>query len=308
MTTSRALRIVFMGTPGFAVAALNAIHASHHHVVAVVTAPDKPAGRGLKMHESAVKTAAMSYGIPVLQPEKLKAGDFIEDLISLHADVFVVVAFRMLPEVIWNMPALGSVNLHASMLPAYRGAAPIQRAIINGEKRTGLTVFRLQQEMDAGDVLGKVEIEIGENETAGELHDKMMDSGARLLLSVLNMIADGTQQAIPQQQLMPSGNLPTAPKIFREDCLLNWNLSMQEIHNKVRGLSPYPGAFTVLNGKSLKILRGDMLPDVPLSSDYEIREGKFLFRCADGTYAATLIQPEGKKVMSSEEFLRGWRG
>jgi methionyl-tRNA formyltransferase len=308
MSNQKALRVVFMGTPEFAVATLNAIHASHHKVVAVVTAPDKPAGRGLKIHESAVKIAAVNAGIAVLQPEKLKAPDFIDELQSLQADVFVVVAFRMLPEVVWNMPELGSINLHASLLPAYRGAAPIQRAVMNGEKRTGLTVFKLQQEIDTGDVLGKLELEIGKNETAGELHDRMMVSGAQLLTSVLDILAEGKHHGIPQQQLMPSGNLPTAPKIFRDDCLLNWNLTAQEVHNQVRGLSPYPGAFTFLNGKSLKVLRGENLPELKIDADYEVIGSQLLFRCADGSYSVTQLQPEGKKVMSSEEFLRGWRG
>lgn len=307
MSTTKSLRIVFMGTPDFAVASLHAILASRHEVVAVVTAPDKPAGRGLKMHESAVKIAAMNAGITVLQPEKLKAADFLDALKSLQAEVFVVVAFRMLPEVVWNMPLLGSINLHGSLLPAYRGAAPIQRAIMNGESRTGLTVFRLQQEIDTGDVLGKVELDIGVNETAGELHDRMMSAGAQLLTSVLDVLAEGVERGIPQNQLMLSEELPAAPKIFREDCLLNFAHTMQEIHNRVRGLSPFPGAYTIVKGKSLKILRGEMMPQTKVVSDYEVRDGKFLFRCADGSYSVLQLQPEGKKVMSSEEFLRGWR-
>ena len=308
MSERKRLRIVFMGTPDFAVACLNGLLASKHDLVAVVTAPDRPAGRGLKLQESAVKIAAVNGGIPVLQPEKLKAPDFIDGLKSLQADLFVVVAFRMLPELVWNMPPLGSINLHASLLPAYRGAAPIQRAVMNGEKRTGLTVFKLQQEIDTGDVLGRQELEIGDDETAGQLHDRMMLVGAGLLTSVIDELAEGKHQGIPQEQLMHSKVLPGAPKIFREDCLIHWHSSVQEIHNHIRGLSPYPSAYTILNGKSLKILRGEKMPGLKIMGEHEIQDGKILFRCDDGCYAVTQLQPEGKKVMSSEEFLRGWRG
>jgi methionyl-tRNA formyltransferase len=307
MNNHRPLRIVFMGTPEFAVASMNAIIHSQHKIVAVVTAADKPAGRGLKLQESAVKRAAQISGIPVLQPDKLKAPDFLETLKAFQADVFVVVAFRMLPEMVWSMPPLGSVNVHASLLPNYRGAAPIQRAIMNGEKRSGLTVFRLQQEIDTGDILGKVELDIGDNETAGELHDRMMVAGATLLISVLNEMSQGNCKGIPQKDLSPLETIRSAPKIFRDDGLLDWSFPLDKIHNIVRGLSPYPGAHTHLKGRSLKILRGEKLPFTRLEQDYQVRDGKLLFRCGDGTYSALLVQPEGKKIMTSEEFLRGWR-
>src|SRR5687767_874321 len=233
-----------MGTPEFAVASLDILVKNNYPIAAVITAPDKPAGRGLEVQQSAVKKYAVLKNLNVLQPEKLKDPDFISRLKALNADLFIVVAFRMLPEAVWNMPELGTFNLHASLLPQYRGAAPINRAIMNGEKETGVTTFFLQQEIDAGDILFQEKISIGDTETAGELHDRMAELGAALVVKTVRAIEDDSTHPVPQP---PAGaNLKTAPKIFKEDCRINWNKSANEIFNLIRGLSPFPGAFTDL--------------------------------------------------------------
>lgn len=298
-----------MGTPEFAVASLDALYSSNHEILAVVTVADKPAGRGQVLQLSAVKKYAMEKGIPLLQPLKLKDESFINDLRSYGADLFVIVAFRMLPEVVWQMPPLGSINLHGSLLPKYRGAAPINWAIIHGERETGVTVFFLQQEIDTGKVLRRKSIPIGENETAGELHDRMMIIGAQTLLDAVNEISKGELAAISQQEFIEAGEeaLP-APKIFKENCLIDWSQSVDEVHNFVRGLSPYPASWTKLGDKTLKIFMGEKRADMKLNESWSTDNATFLhFRCANGTYAITDLQLEGKKRMGVVEFLRGWR-
>lgn len=255
------LRIIFMGTPDFAVPSLERLVDAGYEIAAVVTAPDKPSGRGMQLNESAVKKFAISKGIKILQPEKLKDPTFLDELKNLKADVQIVVAFRMLPEVVWNMPPMGTINLHGSLLPQFRGAAPINWAIINGEKETGVTTFKLQHEIDTGNILLQKKIEISDAETAGELHDSMMEIGADLLLETINKLAENKLQEIPQSSTGNSSanNEPRhhAPKIFTETCEINWQKNVDEVYNLIRGLSPYPAAFTFLNGKKLKIFRAE---------------------------------------------------
>jgi methionyl-tRNA formyltransferase len=301
------MRIVFMGTPDFAVASLAALITAGFHVVAVVTAADKPAGRGQKLQESAVKKYAVEQGIPVLQPLKLKDPAFIEELTAFQADLQVVVAFRMLPEVVWNMPAKGTINLHASLLPNYRGAAPINHAIINGESTSGVTTFFLKHEIDTGDVIFADTVQIGPDETAGELHDKLMIVGAELLVKTVMAIEANDYTEQPQIQ---SNVLKHAPKIFKEFCEINWDKPAQEIHNLIRGLSPYPTAFTRLQDKTLKVFKAEMLPGKPnVNPGSQETDGKtFLqFAAQDGWIRLTDIQYEGKKRMQIDEFLRGMR-
>ena len=235
------LRIVFMGTPEFAVSILDAIVKSNHDVVGVVTVADKPAGRGQQLRESAVKIFAIDHDLPILQPEKLKDEQFLSDLKAFNADIFVVVAFRMLPEVVWAMPPKGTFNLHASLLPKYRGAAPINWAIMNGETETGVTTFFINQIIDTGSILAQEKISITENMTAGELHDQLMNVGAKLTVETLDKIESNSIQAIPQDEELAK-ILPHAPKIFKADCEIQWNQDATIIHNKIRGLSPYPAA------------------------------------------------------------------
>ena len=301
------MKIVFMGTPDFAVASLDALVQANFDVVAVVTAPDKPAGRGQKLSESAVKKYAVEKGIAVLQPEKLKNPEFIEQLKSYQADLQVVVAFRMLPEVVWNMPPKGTINLHGSLLPQYRGAAPINHAIINGEKESGVTTFFLTHEIDTGNIILSESTPIADNETAGDLHDKLMHIGANLLVKTLKAIEAGEVSEQPQPQ---SGNLKHAPKIFKEDCKIDWNNPAQMIYNLIRGLSPYPTAFTFLNDKTLKIFKAEIEHKEPgIVAGGFLTDGKtFLkFAAKDGFIKLLDIQYEGKKRMPIEDFLRGIR-
>lgn len=304
------MRIIFMGTPEFAVASLDALIKAGCNIVAVVTAPDKPAGRGLKMHESAVKQYALANHLPILQPVKLKDPDFIQALQQLKADLQIVVAFRMLPEVVWNMPALGTINLHGSLLPQYRGAAPINWAVINGEKETGVTTFKLKHEIDTGDILLQRSFPIGEDETAGEVHDRMKIIGAELLVATVEGLASGTLKESPQDILNQDRVLKHAPKIFTETCVINWNHSVSEIHNLIRGLSPFPSALTKLDGKVLKIYKSSIElkqhDDIPGSVN---TDGKsFLKFAATNGYVYILdLQLEGKKRMSVADFLRGYR-
>jgi methionyl-tRNA formyltransferase len=301
-----------MGTPEFAVPSLNKLYEAGYDIAAVVTAPDKPAGRGMQLTESAVKKYAVAKNLKVLQPEKLKDPAFLQELRSLKADVQVVVAFRMLPEVVWNMPPLGTINLHASLLPEYRGAAPINWAIINGEKETGVTTFKLQHEIDTGNILLQEKIKIDTDETAGTLHDKMMETGARLLLKTIQELEKGTLKEVVQPSPLTIRDSPLhhAPKIFTETCEINWNKSVDEIYNFIRGLSPYPAAFTFLNEKKVKIFTAEKE-----KSDFQNEVGKvatdnktFLkFTAKDGFILLKEIQLEGKKRMKIEEFLRGWR-
>jgi methionyl-tRNA formyltransferase len=303
----RLMKIVFMGTPDFAVASLSALVDAGFAVVGVVTAADKPAGRGQKLQESAVKQYAVSKGIKVLQPLKLKDPEFIADLRSLAADLQVVVAFRMLPEVVWNMPAKGTINLHASLLPQYRGAAPINHAIINGEHESGVTTFFLKHEIDTGDVIFSEKVTIAEDETAGELHDKLMNVGAGLLVKTVTAIASGDYEEQPQPV---SDELKHAPKIFKDDCFIDWNQPAQAVFNKIRGLSPYPTAFTKLNNKTLKVFRAEMEDQEPaIAAGGFLSDGKTFLKFAtkDGFVKLLDIQYEGKKRMTIEEFLRGVR-
>jgi methionyl-tRNA formyltransferase len=302
------LRIVFMGTPEFAVASLDALVKAGCHVVGVVTSPDKPAGRGMQIQQSAVKKYAVENNLPVLQPLKLKDPVFIDELKALKADLQIVVAFRMLPEIVWNMPPMGTVNLHGSLLPQYRGAAPINWAVINGEKETGVTTFKLKHEIDTGDILLQASFPITEEDTAGTIHDRMKVIGAALLVKTVAGLAAGTLTESPQ-----GGNPDTlkhAPKIHTDTCRLNFSLTVDEIYNQIRGLSPYPGAFTILNEKMLKIFRctKETVPPKCIAGAYETDGKTFLkFACENGYIHLTDIQLEGKKKMDITEFLRGYR-
>ena len=301
-------RIVFMGTPEFAVASLDALVKAGFNIVGVVTAPDKPAGRGMKMTESAVKKYAVEHQLKVLQPLKLKDPAFLEELAALQADLQVVVAFRMLPELVWNMPPMGSVNLHGSLLPQYRGAAPINWAIMQGEKETGITTFKLKQEIDTGDILLQDRLPIGDDETAGELHDRMKEAGAALLVRTITGLFDGTLQETPQS--IEGISVKHAPKIFTETCRIDFTHGVAAIHNLIRGLSPFPGAFTQLDDKMLKIYRSkkEVGPPAVSPGDYETDGKTFLrFACQDGYILVMELQLEGKKKIGIEEFLRGYR-
>ncbi|MBI1184676.1 methionyl-tRNA formyltransferase [bacterium] len=294
-----------MGTPDFAVETLDAIRQSSHEVVAVVTAADKPAGRGQKLSESAVKQYAVAHGLPLLQPEKLRNEGFIEQLKSYHADVFVVAAFRMLPEVVWSIPARGTLNLHASLLPKYRGAAPINHAIINGETESGVTTFFIEHQIDTGEIILQEKVAIGADETAGELHDKLMETGAALVVKTLDLIAADAVQTHAQQF---SGEIPLAPKIFREDCRIDWRQPLAAIYNKIRGLSPYPGAWTTLNGKTFKLLKVKKEQiEHPLQAGTMQADKDLLKVAAEGGFILVeALQLEGKKRMNAAEFLRGY--
>ncbi len=305
------MRIIYLGTPDFAVPSLQILLKNGYDVVAVVTAPDKPGGRhGLL--ESAVKKFAVARGLRVLQPEKLKNPTFLEELQALRADLQVVVAFRMLPEVVWNMPPLGTLNLHGSLLPKYRGAAPINWAIINGETETGLTTFRLRHEIDTGDILGQVRLPIGPNETAGDLHDRMMLAGADLVLRTVQSLEEGTAVSMPQI----GAAVTHAPKIFTDTCQIRFDRPAAEVHNFVRGLSPHPGAWTELDGKNLKILRTELVAELPeVNADKTSMPGRFLsdgknwlrVTCSDGLLQVLDLQMEGKRRMTTRDFLNGYR-
>jgi methionyl-tRNA formyltransferase len=305
------VRIVFMGTPEFAVASLDALVKAGCNIAGVITTPDKPGGRGMQLQQSAVKKYAVENNLFILQPEKLKAPEFLEKLKSLHADVQIVVAFRMLPEAVWNMPPMGTVNVHGSLLPQYRGAAPINWAVINGEKETGVTTFKLQHQIDTGDILLQQSFSIGENETAGEVHDRMKEIGAQLLLKTIKALADGTLAETPQSQISnPKSEVHHAPKIFTETGKINFTKTVDEVHNLIRGLSPFPGAFTTLNGKMLKIYRSQKEIVTPAinAGEYETDSKTFLkFACSNGFIHVKELQLEGKKKILVEDFLRGYR-
>ncbi len=298
-----------MGTPEFAVASLDAICKGGYGVVGVITAPDRPAGRGMKLTESAVKKYANENGLRVLQPLKLKDPHFLEELRSLNADLQIVVAFRMLPEIVWKMPSMGTVNLHGSLLPQYRGAAPINWAIINGEKETGVTTFKLKQEIDTGDILMQEKFPIGKNETFGEVHDRMKEIGAGVLVQTIEGLVNGSLHEIPQSSIATE-NLRSAPKIFTDHCRINWSASVQNIHNLVRGLSPVPGAFTSFQGKMFKIFRCEMETGdtAEVSGSFKCDGKTFLkFACQDGYLVVKELQMEGKKKLGIEDFLRGYK-
>jgi methionyl-tRNA formyltransferase len=298
------LRIVFMGTPEFAVAPLDALVKAGFNIVGVITAPDKPAGRGMQLQQSAVKKYAAEHGLNVLQPEKLKNPQFLDELKALQADLQVVVAFRMLPEAVWNMPRLGTINLHASLLPQYRGAAPINWAVINGEKETGLTTFKLQHEIDTGNILLQERLAIGDDETAGELHNRMKEVGAALVVKTVEGLAAGTLKETPQ---VNNAALKTAPKIFTETCKIEWNKPVDEIFNLIRGLSPYPAAFTYLDGKLLKIFKASKEHSTPAMAHETDGKTYLKFAAADGYISIKELQLEGRKRMNIADFLRGYK-
>ena len=311
MHSIKDLRIVFMGTPEFAVASLDALVNAGCNIVGVITAPDKPAGRGMQLQQSAVKKYAVEKNLNIFQPEKLKNPEFIDDLKSLKADVQVVVAFRMLPEIVWNMPPLGTINVHASLLPQYRGAAPINWAIINGEKETGITTFKLQQEIDTGNILLQEKIAISENETAGELHDALKELGASLIVKTIRAIAEGDIEELPQ---LTTHNSPFtihhAPKLTTETCKIDWNKNAEAIFNLIRGLSPYPTAFTQLDEKIFKIYLAEkeIKPHQHAPGSVHSDGKSYLkFACTNGFINCTDIQLQGKKRMPVEDFLRGYR-
>ncbi|MCP9235154.1 methionyl-tRNA formyltransferase [Lewinella sp. JB7] len=298
------LRIVFMGTPEFAVPSLEKLVEAGYRVVGVVTATDKLGGRGGKqLLESPVKKAADRLGIPVLQPRNLKAPGFQEALRELRADLQIVVAFRMLPVAVWQMPRLGTFNLHGSLLPKYRGAAPINWAVINGERETGATTFFIRHEIDTGDVLLQHRMPIGENETAGDVHDRMMEEGAELVVNTVRLIQSGDYSLRKQDDAAAT----PAPKIHRDTCRISWDQPVAEIHNFVRGLSPWPAAWTTLAGEQLKIIRSRARMDAHDRPAGEIRivDGSLEVACADGYLIVEELQLAGRRRMRTEDFLRG---
>lgn len=310
------LRIVFLGTPEFAVASLKRLVDGGYNVVGVVTMPDKPAGRGKHLRASAVKEYAIEAGLPVMQPERLKDEAFVDELRGLKADLFIVIAFRMLPEVVWQMPRLGTFNLHASLLPAYRGAAPINWAVINGERKTGVTTFFLKHEIDTGNVIDREEIEIGDSDNAGTIHDRLMELGAELTIKTVDRILAGNLSSTPQTEMGGEGEKKAAPKIFKETCRIDWKRKAVEIHNLVRGLSPYPGAWSeVYAGDAamgqMKIFE-TKVADCDLACGHAcggvIIEGQRMFVvCGEGVLELLSVQAPGKKRMPTADFLRGIR-
>lgn len=303
------LKIVFMGTPEFAVTILDKLVTEKCNIVGVITAPDKPAGRGQQLNQSDVKKYALEHNLNILQPTNLKDESFVAELRALNADLFVVVAFRMLPEVVWAMPPKGTINLHASLLPNYRGAAPINWAVINGEKETGVTTFFIEKEIDTGKVIERNSVSIGENETVGELYGRLMQIGANTTWSTVQKIAAGDVQGIPQLEL-EEGELKAAPKIFKQDCEINWSKDVQTIHNFIRGLSPYPAAWCKINHKdtvkTFKIFNSQ-ITDQPTQERGKLIETKegILFPCGDLYMLVTELQPEGKRRMDYKAFLAG---
>ena len=300
----RKLKIVYMGTPEFAVPALEKLIHSDFEVVGVVTAPDKPAGRGLKLKFSPVKEAALKHNLPVLQPEKLKDEAFLNELKELGTNLIVVVAFRMLPELIWSFPEYGTFNLHASLLPYYRGAAPINWAIINGETETGLTTFFLKKKIDTGDLIMQEKEPITKEDTAGTLYERLMSKGADVVLKTIELIAENKYQLTPQQE--PDIPKP-APKIFREDCEIDFSKTSEEVYNFIRGLSPYPAAWTDILGKTCKIFSAQVVTENIESKDTFVTDQKsFLYiKTANGYISLKELQPAGKKKMPIDAFLRG---
>ncbi len=297
-----------MGTPDFAVPSLKILLETGYEIVGVITSTDKMGGRGKKqLIQSAVKKYALERGLNILQPQNLKHPDFVKELRALKADLQVVVAFRMLPEVVWNMPPLGTVNLHGSLLPKYRGAAPINWAIINGEKETGVTTFLLKHEIDTGDILLCEPLPIGENETAGEIHDKMMEMGAELVLKTVRALESGDYQPVPQDR----SEVTKAPKIFHETCEINFHQDTEEVHNFIRGLSPYPTAWTILDDKKLKIFKTEKE-----IRDHDFAPGEFIANNRKELKVSTLdgfvhlleVQLAGKKRMKIDNFLKGFKG
>ena len=309
--TKENFRIVFMGTPEFAVTILNEIVVNNFNVVGVITAPDKPAGRGQKISESDVKKYAFEKELNILQPTNLKDENFVQELKDLNADLFVVVAFRMLPEIVWGMPPKGTINLHASILPNYRGAAPINWAIINGEKQTGVTTFFIEKEIDTGKIIERSFVEIGENETVGELHDRLMLLGAKVSCETIDKIRSGDVAGIVQLELT-EGELKIAPKIFKPMCQIDWSKSVDEVHNFCRGLSPYPTAWTLFKNeskneeKSFKIFKTEKT-DIKVENSKKLKVAKdgILIPCRDYYLKVIELQPEGKRRMNFKDLIAG---
>ena len=310
------LRIIFMGTPEFAVASLDILIKNNYNIVGVITAADKPAGRGQQIQESDVKKYAVDKGLKVLQPDKLKDEKFLSELKALNADLQIVVAFRMLPVIVWNMPRLGTINLHGSLLPQYRGAAPINWAVINGEKETGVSTFFLQHEIDTGKIIFREKTLISENETAGDIHDRLMEIGASLILKTVKAIEENNYPQIDQAELIANGEKEKhAPKIFKDDCKIDWNKSAAEVHDFIRGLSPYPTAFSTLSspeGKeySVKIFLTEKESAVhTYSIGSVLSDSKSFITVAvkDGYISIKTLQLAGKKKMDAPELLRGFQ-
>ena len=303
------LKVVFFGTPDFARASLEAIHTSAHEVVGVVTVADKASGRGQKVHQSPVKTYAVEHDLPLFQPEKLRNEEFLSQIQSLNADIFVVVAFRMMPKILFSMPRLGTFNLHASLLPDYRGAAPINYAVINGETKSGVTTFFINEKIDEGNILLQAETEISPEDNAGTLHDRLMEIGAKLVVETLDGLAEGKLTEIPQNQ---KENPKTAYKIFKEDTKIDWEKEVEVIHNFIRGMSPYPAAFTILEvggeQKILKIFKGKFqkIEHSKVNGEIEISKNEFKIYAKNGVYFPEELQLEGKKRMNLKDFLNGF--
>jgi methionyl-tRNA formyltransferase len=312
MSEVKKLRLVFMGTPDFAVGILDALQESIHEVAAVVTVGDKAAGRGQKIKESAVKIYAQARNLKILQPEKLKDEYFLTQLKDLQADLFVVVAFRMLPEEVWKMPAFGTINLHASLLPNYRGAAPINWAIINGDEETGVTTFFIDEAIDSGKIIAQEKVKISSNTNAGELHDELMSVGAQLTLKTVAAISKQTHAVIDQDKF-DGKDFKIAPKIFKEDCEISWQESVENVHNKIRGLSPYPAAWTKLkNTKKNEILLVKLFTsklieknEISVTRNLQEHSDGILFQCSNGFICVTELQLEGRRRMTYKEFLAG---
>ena len=307
------IRIAYFGTPEFAASQLEAILAAGYEVAVVVTMPDKPAGRGRKIQYSEVKKTALEHNLPLLQPEKLKDPSFLEQLVSYQANLFIVVAFRMLPAVVWQMPTLGTFNLHASLLPQYRGAAPINFAIINGETETGLTTFFLNEEIDKGEVIMREKVAIRPDETAGELHDELMLLGNKVVVETIKIIQSGQLNTITQEELVEGRALKAAPKITKEFCDIDWSQDCQTVYNHIRGLSPYPAAHTKLvseQGEAIELkvytsVIESCHPEMPVGTIVTDNKKTLKVALSDGFIHITHLQQAGKKAMPTEEFLRG---
>jgi methionyl-tRNA formyltransferase len=306
---------VFFGTPDFAVESLDRLVSGGYNIVGVVTMPDKAAGRGHKMFQSPVKEYALAHNLKLMQPANLKDPEFVEELRSLNADLQIVIAFRMMPEVVWNMPPLGTFNLHASLLPKYRGAAPINWAVMNGDKETGVTTFFLKHEIDTGDIIQQEKIEIAETDNVGVVHDRLMTLGAGMVVETVDAIIAGTVKPIPQEDLLNKDEEPTpAPKIFKETCEIDFKRTAREVYNHIRGLSPYPAAWTTIkdaNGTefALKIYETELPSEIVVGEPGAVVATKdtLTFACADGSIEVKSIQLAGKKRMTTAEFLRGFK-
>ncbi len=306
------LKIVFLGTPEFAVESLSRLYNEGYNIAGVITMPDKPAGRGHKMLQSPVKQFAVKHGLKLMQPTNLKAPEFIEELRSLNADLFIVIAFRMLPEAVWTMPRLGTFNLHASLLPKYRGAAPLNWAVINGDKETGVTTFFLKHEIDTGDIIDQKRVTINPDDNVGDVHDRLMMLGADLTLETVRHIIDGNLKTIEQDKLTGGVEPTPAPKIFKETCHIDWNNPAEKIHNLVRGLSPYPAAWTTLTTTSgeelqLKIFKTSVSEQTLLApGSIVIDKNRMYIACSDRMLEILSLQLQGKKRLDTADFLRGF--